>query len=67
MKRLMSRSGVQRVVGDQCQYGLKSKDDLGEGPARKRIGFLTNSVCIARRLENDVRINPSIRFTDMWY
>ena len=30
MKKLMSRSGVQRVVGDQCQYGLKSKDKLGK-------------------------------------
>ena len=39
MRKLMSRSGVQRVVGDECQYGLKSKDESGEAPARKRIGF----------------------------
>ena len=50
MKRLMSRSGVQRVVGDQCQYGLKSRDQLGEAPVRKRTGFSTNAVCIAKRL-----------------
>ena len=50
MKKLMSRHGVQRVVGDQCQYGLKSRDAMGEAPARKRTGFLTNAVCIARRL-----------------
>ena len=50
VKRLMSRHGVQRVVGYQCQFGLKSKDDDGAVPARKRTGFLTNAVCIARRL-----------------
>lgn len=50
MKRLMDKCGVQRVVGDQCQYGLKSKDEWGEAPARKRTGFLTNAVCIAKRL-----------------
>ena len=27
MKRLMSRNGVQRVVGDQCQYGFKATDN----------------------------------------
>ena len=51
MKRLMNRSGVQRVIGDQCQFGLKPKDHEGIGPARKRTGFLTNAVCIARRLD----------------
>ena len=50
MKRIMNRSGVQRVVGDQCQFGLKSKDHEGIGPARKRTGFLTNAICIAKRL-----------------
>ena len=51
MKKLMSRNGAQRVVGDQCQFGLKSRDALGEAPARKRTGFLTNAVCIAKSLE----------------
>ena len=46
----MNRQGVQRVVGDQCQFGLKSKDEEGVGLARERTGFLTNAVCIARRL-----------------
>ena len=32
-------------------YGLKSRDQEREGPARKRTGFLTNSPCIAKRLE----------------
>ena len=50
MKRFMSRQGVQRVVGDQCQYGLQSTDGKGTALARKRIGFLTNAVCVAQRL-----------------
>ena len=58
MKKLMSRHGVQRVVGDQCQYGLKSRDELGEAPARKIIGFLTNAVCIARRLSKRCESKP---------
>ena len=50
MKKFMNREGVQRAVGDQCQCGLKSSDDKGTAPARKRTGFLTNAVCIAQRL-----------------
>ena len=50
MQRRMNREGVQRVVGDQCQYGLKSTDEIGTAPARKRTRSLTNAVCIARRL-----------------
>ena len=45
----MSRHGVQRVVGDQCQFGLQSRDENGVVPARK-TGFSTNAACIARRL-----------------
>ena len=36
MKRLMNRDGVQRVVGDQCQFRLKPKDEEGIAPARKK-------------------------------
>ena len=49
-KRLLARAGVQRVVGDQCVYGLKTKDGERPGPARKSIGFLTDSPCIAQAL-----------------
>ena len=38
---------VVKVVGDQCCYGLKSKDQQGEGLAKKPTGFMTNSPCIA--------------------
>ena len=50
MKILMRRQGVQRVVGDQCQFGFKSKDEEGVAPAKKRTSFFTNAVCIAKRL-----------------
>ena len=40
-----------RVVGDQCTYGLTADDGYRIGPARKRIGFMTDSVCLARQLE----------------
>lgn len=45
MKRLMNKQGVHRVVGDQCQYGLRSTDEKGEAPARKRTRFFTNAMC----------------------
>ena len=51
IKEVMKRHGVTRVVGDQCMYGLKSKEKGHEGPARKRTGFMTNSVCIAQQLQ----------------
>ena len=33
-------------------YGLKTTFKNQEGPARKRIGFMTNSVCIAQQLQS---------------
>ena len=59
MKRLMNKDAVQRVVGDQCQYGLKSKDEFREAPARKRTGFLINAVCFANRLSKRCPNSPS--------
>ena len=50
IKNLMRKQGLQRVVGDQCQYDLKSKDEEGIAPARKRIGFLTNAACVSKKL-----------------
>ena len=31
-------------------YGLKVRDKEREGPAQKRTGFMTDSVCIAQQL-----------------
>ena len=43
--------GVQRVIGDQCQYGSKAKGTDGEGPARKTTGFMTSPPCKALQLQ----------------
>ena len=48
--RLLMEEAVEKVVGDQCRYGLTSRKDGVVGPAKKPTGFMTNSVCIARRL-----------------
>ena len=50
VKKLMTEEAVERVMGDQCRYGLSTKDGSVIGPAKKPTGFMTNSVCIARRL-----------------
>ena len=49
-KKLMERTGVQRVVGDHCMYGLTAKEGERWGPARKNTDFMTNSLCIAQAL-----------------
>ena len=46
LTKFMSREGVQRVVGDQCQDGLKSTDGLDTAPARKRNGWFIDVVCL---------------------
>ena len=48
--QFMKKHGVVRVIGDLCQYGLKTTANGVTGPARKRTGFLTNSPCIAQQL-----------------
>ena len=50
IKKFLARQGVVRVVGDQCQYGLKSHNGQRGGLARKSIWCMTNSPCIAKRL-----------------
>ena len=52
MKRLVARHGVIRVIGDQCMYGFKSRDEMGAGFALRRTGSSTNPACIAMRLSN---------------
>ena len=43
--------GIMKVTGDQCCYGLKSRDKQGEGLVRKTTGFMTNAPCIALQLQ----------------
>ena len=42
--RLASTEGVMRTELGQCEFGLTSKDELGETPATKPISLFTNSV-----------------------
>lgn len=51
IRDILNMKGVNTVVGDQCCYGLKAKDDAGVGPAREATGFMTNSPCIALQLK----------------
>ena len=51
VSNLLKKQGVVRVTGDQWMYGLKAKDGVREGLARKRTGFLINSPCIAKKLD----------------
>ena len=45
------QSGVQRVQGDQCQYGAEARSGPGKGqPIMKPTGFMTNSPMVARAL-----------------
>ena len=50
IRRMLNKEGVIKVTADQCQYGLKSHDKNREGLARKSTIFMTNSPCIAARL-----------------
>lgn len=51
VREVFNIKGVQRVVGDQCRYGLVARGANGYGPARKSTGFMTNSPCVALQLQ----------------
>ena len=44
---ILSRDGVDRVVGDQCQYG---QGDEHDNPVRKSTGWMSNSPCVREAL-----------------
>ena len=51
MRKILKMEGVSTVVGDQCQFGLKTNGAMGApAPARKRTRFLSNSNEILREL-----------------
>ncbi len=50
MERLASVDGVLRAELDQCEFGLTSKDELGEAPAKKPTSLLTSSVEVHRTM-----------------
>ena len=41
---------VMRTELDQCEFGLVSKDELGEAPAKKLTSLLTSSVEVDRMM-----------------
>ena len=48
VRGMLESNGVQRVVGDQCQYG----QETGEGsPVKKPIGWLSKSPEILKELQ----------------
>ena len=52
MKEIAQRPGVQRVRGDQCQFGAEIKVGKYTGdPIMKPSGFLTNSPALVRVLD----------------
>ncbi len=54
IEKIMSQDGVERVRGDQCQYGAQTQEDDGQSrrgdPILKPTGFMTNSAAIGRAL-----------------
>ena len=47
---LASTEGVMRTELGQCGFGLTSKDELGEAPAKKPTLLLRNSVAVHRTM-----------------
>ena len=47
----MALSGVVSCIIDMCAYGMTSTDERGKGRVKKPTRLLTNSQCIARRLQ----------------
>ena len=50
MVELAHEEGVMRVLSHGCAFGMTSKDTFGEGLVLKPTGWLTNSRCIAKAL-----------------
>ena len=47
IQKSLREDAASKVLGDQCRYGLTSTDGVVTGVAKKRIGFVTDSVRIA--------------------
>ncbi len=50
MTSLMKRGGVIVVDADMCRFGLTLSDEIGQGPVKKPMRFITNSIKIAAAL-----------------
>ena len=51
VQQVLGQKGVTKMTADQCQYGLLSWDKQGQRHVRKATGFMSNSPCIADRLQ----------------
>ena len=52
---LFAEEGVIRVNGDMCRCGMTQEDFEGPGAVRKRTGFMTNSIEVAKSLDRSCR------------
>jgi len=50
VKRIQRHDEVVTTIGDQCEYGLTTRDRYGEAAARKPTRFMTNSTHVAEEL-----------------
>ena len=57
IRRLWKEDGVKVVIADQCEYGLTSKDEWGEAPAKKPTRFMTNAWNVAEDLSTRCQNN----------
>ena len=64
IKRLAERDDVFMVTADRCQYGLRSRDQFGEGAAKNATTFLTNSEEMANQLS--LRCTNSRQSLGIW-
>ena len=52
IKRLMKFPGVNKVVSDQCQHGLRARRGAQQGdPIKKPTGFMSNSEVLLKELQ----------------
>ena len=58
MMALLRRTGVTKVTGDMCQFGMTQEDAEGTGWIKKPTGWATNAEKTANRLEKRCQEDP---------
>ena len=64
IRRLWEKDGVEKVTGHMCRWGMKSKDQMGEGLDKKPKYSMTNSSNIAKQTRNHMRGRTPPRASD---
>ena len=54
--RVASLEGVGTTVIDQCAYGLRSVDNIGEAPARTSTRLLSNLPTLLTKQTSDAKV-----------